>query len=330
MTQVIHVNDYQDEGGAVVPFDAYSASEMAFRLEDLKSRMDVVQRFFKDVMIEGQDYGVIPGTDKPALLKPGAEKLCELYGYSPMMKVVEEDKDLHSGFYMATVTMQLVSRKTGAIVAEGTGSANTHESRYRWRWLYPEKLPAGLDPAHLVKRSGNKKGGGTWTQYRVENDDPFSLWNTVLKMAKKRALVDVALSATRSSGLFTQDPEAFDKWVEDGGDGGEETGTRKPPVKTPQRRSAKGQADAPPDDESAIPAWSAEDLGRVLADHTLVLKDLSPVLEGECTKETFPDLIDGWLRANPGKSLTDLARATVEYHTGPPQEAPAEQASLMS
>ncbi|KKK67335.1 hypothetical protein LCGC14_2955110, partial [marine sediment metagenome] len=44
---------------------------------------------------------------------------------------------------------------------------------------------------------------------RVENDDPYTLVNTLLKMAKKRALVDAVLSATRSSGLFTQDVEDF-------------------------------------------------------------------------------------------------------------------------
>ncbi len=37
--------------------------------------------------------------------------------------------------------------------------------------------------------------------------DSYSLINTLLKMAKKRALVDAVLSATRSSGLFTQDIE---------------------------------------------------------------------------------------------------------------------------
>jgi hypothetical protein len=38
-------------------------------------------------------------------------------------------------------------------------------------------------------------------------------------MAKKRALVDAALSATRSSGLFTQDAEDLDHWIADDEDG---------------------------------------------------------------------------------------------------------------
>ena len=40
--------------------------------------------------------------------------------------------------------------------------------------------------------------------------NPFEIANTLLKMAKKRALIDAVLSATRSSDLFTQDMEDLD------------------------------------------------------------------------------------------------------------------------
>jgi hypothetical protein len=42
---------------------------------------------------------------------------------------------------------------------------------------------------------------------RVENEDTASLANTILKMAKKRALVDAAIAIARISDLFTQDVE---------------------------------------------------------------------------------------------------------------------------
>ena len=142
MSQAIVASDYDGgDSGAADPFDAYSASEMAVRLEDLSSRLTVVQEFFNRVMVKNQDYDVIPGTDKPALLKPGAEKLCELYGYAPMVKHVDEERDISSGFYHCRVTVALISKKSGESVAEGTGSANTHESRYRWRWVWPCGCP---------------------------------------------------------------------------------------------------------------------------------------------------------------------------------------------
>jgi hypothetical protein len=41
----------------------------------------------------------------------------------------------------------------------------------------------------------------------VDNEDIFSQVNTLVKMAKKRALVDATLSAGRLSNVFTQDIE---------------------------------------------------------------------------------------------------------------------------
>lgn len=45
------------------------------------------------------------------------------------------------------------------------------------------------------------------TYFRIPNPDVFDQINTILKMAKKRAMVDAALSAGRLSDLFTQDLE---------------------------------------------------------------------------------------------------------------------------
>jgi len=189
---------------------AGSTQEMAARLTEMKQRLQLVQAFFKEVMVEGQDYGIIPGTDKPTLLKSGGEKLCEFYGYSIHVVIEREEKDRVTGFYDCAAKVQLISRRSGEIVAEGVGEANTYEARYRYRWAWPNQIPAGLDKGVLVSRP--TKGGDL--QYRLENDDLFSLWNTVRKMAKKRAFVDAVMSATRSSGLFTQDMEDLKDWID--------------------------------------------------------------------------------------------------------------------
>lgn len=205
-------NGIHAQDAAVVVSDMYAptnAKEMAARLADMKARLGLVQTFFKQVMVEGQDYGTIPGTDKPTLLKPGAEKLCELYGYSIVVHTEREEKCRDTGFYDCAVKVQLVSRRTGEVIAEGVGEANTYESRYRYRWVWPNQVPAGIDKSTLVTRQ-TRSG----VQYRLENDDLFSLWNTVRKMAKKRALVDAVLSATRSSGIFTQDLEELRDWID--------------------------------------------------------------------------------------------------------------------
>jgi hypothetical protein len=205
-------------GGAVAVHR--SPTELRARLEEMKAERGLVAAFMKDVMEPSSkgktdgDYGIIPGTDKPTLFKPGAEKLCELYGYAPTIKSREELIDNESGHYRVVVTIALVQKGTGAVIAEGIGECNTREGRYFYRWGFEKDIPLGVDKASLKTRTGTGRNGRPYTMYRIENDDLFTLWNTVLKMAKKRALVDAVLSATRSSGIFSQSMEQINDWIE--------------------------------------------------------------------------------------------------------------------
>ncbi len=52
---------------------------------------------------------------------------------------------------------------------------------------------------------------------RKENPDIADTYNTVLKMAKKRAFVDASLTATAASDIFTQDVEDMDIGTGGGG-----------------------------------------------------------------------------------------------------------------
>lgn len=210
----------------------YGPEDLARRLVAMKSALSLTQQFFREVMVEGQDYGKVPGTDKPTLLKPGAEKFCELYGFAPTIKV-DEEKSWETGRYRARVTVTLARRHTGEVVADGVGEANTMEARYRFRWVPEWKARAeGIDTSGLRFRE-RENAKGKYREYRVENDDPWTLWNTVLKMAKKRALVDAVLSATRSSGIFTQDTEDLAEWI-----AGEEH-----PIQAPADKQANGNDD---------------------------------------------------------------------------------------
>jgi hypothetical protein len=202
-----------DEGDSANVVISDSPQEMSIKLTEMKQKINLVQRFFKEVMIQNQDYGVIQGTDKPTLLKPGAEKLCELYGYVPTIKHIEEKHNREIGFYYARVTLALIHKSTGYLAAEGVGEANTMEGRYRWRWVPQWKLQEGIDISSLYSEERKSKNGTIYRMYRLENEDPWILWNTVLKMAKKRALIDATLSATSSSGIFTQDVEDLKEWI---------------------------------------------------------------------------------------------------------------------
>jgi len=101
------------------------------------------------------------------------------------------------------------------------------------------------------------------------------------------------------------------------------------PIKQPTRKSQRaepsnvieGEARNLDPETGEIPfTWTANDLNDVLKKRAIALADLSGFLGAECTKETFPDLIDTWLKANPGATLETMADAAIEFAmNGTPQ-----------
>jgi hypothetical protein len=145
----------------------------AISLPEAKQRLELLQEFVKEMMIPGQDYGIVPGVSKPSLFKPGAEKLTDIFGFSKQVEILYRTEDWENGLFNYEVKVSLINKRNQLVEAEGIGCCNSKEKRYR-------------------------------------SQDPYNVVNTVLKMAKKRALIDAVLSATRSSGLFTQDVEDLD------------------------------------------------------------------------------------------------------------------------
>src|SRR3954462_8762947 len=99
--------------------------------QEIKAQVQLIQEVMQAVMQEGFHYGVIPGTDKPTLLKPGAEKLCTVFRLAPMLHVVS--RDLPRGHREYEVKCTLVHIPTGRVCGEGVGLCSSMESRYRWR-----------------------------------------------------------------------------------------------------------------------------------------------------------------------------------------------------
>ncbi len=216
----------------------YDGLTMAISPAEAKHRLGELQAFVKSVMVKDSDYGTIPGTNKPTLYQQGAQKLAEVYGFSHRFEITAS-KDWDRGFFEFDVRCLLISRRDGSLVAEGVGSANSHESKYRWRWIFEEDLDPSLDKSKLVKQArpkwvfDNEVPAGVdrkklktqereskkppfrkymvydvgGTAYRVPNPDVADVVNTLQKMACKRAYVHAVIGATRSSDLFTQDVE---------------------------------------------------------------------------------------------------------------------------
>lgn len=189
-------------------------------LNELKTRANMVTNIKREIMRENIHWGKVPGCgDKPTLLKNGAELLCMAFKLAPDAKV--EIADLGNGHREYTVTTTLTSIVTGTPIATGLGSCSTMESKYRYRNVADFERTGQPIPADSKERKaeyrklgyGMKKIDGQWEWVhfkdaaKTENPDIADTYNTVLKMASKRSLVDATLKATGGSCEFTQDIE---------------------------------------------------------------------------------------------------------------------------
>lgn len=174
-------------------------------LEAWAKRRADFNRFVNEQLKRGIDYGVIPGVDKPTLLKPGAEKIMQLYGCAVELEVTRRDLDTATGHLSMEFTAKAISLANGTLVGMGVGSCSTYESKYRYRYeTWKDKRNAPAAGEGWEQKTG--KWGAYWAR-RTENRDLADQWNTVLKMGKKRAMVDLALTISGASERFTQDIE---------------------------------------------------------------------------------------------------------------------------
>ncbi len=186
--------------------------------EDVIAQVKKVQDVMKAVMKEDIHYGVIPGTQKPTLLKPGAEKLLLTFRLAPQYEILASHED--NGFLAYTVRCTLTHITSGNVIASGIGTCNSRENKYRWRSTKRAEKP-GKEEADLLKEQNKgywRKLDGHWHWFdKVENDNPWELQNTLMKMAEKRALVAAVLNGTTASDIFAQDiedlPEVADAMV---------------------------------------------------------------------------------------------------------------------
>lgn len=139
---------------------------------DLVKQEAHIRSAMKSAMERGIHFGQIPGTPKPTLLKPGAEKLCKLFHLRPHYEELGSvHRDNLIGYRYRCVITHF---PTGFEIAEGVGSCNSREKKYR-------------------------------------KSDPWDIDNTIVKMACKRALIAAILVGTAASDVFAEDKPAKTK-----------------------------------------------------------------------------------------------------------------------
>ena len=256
--------------------------------EDMK-KISQWQQLVQSSLKEGHDYGTIQGTSKPTLYKAGAEKIVMLGKLRSTFDVLDSTKDWEKEFFQFEIKCNLWIGEM--ILTQGVGLCSSKEDKYRYRWLSENKIPSNVNKAGLVyKERPSKYGKGTYKTYRVENDDVCSIANTILKMAKKRALVDAALLVGSLSELFTQDIEDFaGNYVE-----GEV-------VNSPPKDNSNGhtpQATRKQTDDPASQAQVNLINSNIIASHLLKsdeLKRITKLIEGGIGKHKASDIIGWWL-----------------------------------
>lgn len=187
-------------------------------LAEVIEMSDRVHAAMKEAMKPGVHYGTTPGTNKPALLKSGAEKLNSLFRFIPRYTVERHDLEVKGSdlpHFRYNVTTMLFRQGSDEFIGEGVGSATTLEKKYRYRSevvFLDDPIPEDYrDHKDEYRKKGfgcrkDDEGNWRWCSFEAgENKDLGDLDNTILKMAKKRSLVDATTSALAASDCFTQD-----------------------------------------------------------------------------------------------------------------------------
>src|SRR5919199_5813229 len=138
----------------------------AMSIELAVERYNAVTEFVGRVLRKDVDYGVIPGTDKLTLLKPGAEKLPTFFGLSTRFRLIERIEDWtgeeHGGepFFYYLYRCQLF--RGDLLVAEADGSCNSRETKYRYREA--QRVCPACRQAAIIK--GKEEYGGGYICFR--------------------------------------------------------------------------------------------------------------------------------------------------------------------
>ena len=221
----------ENERGIVVHgennFYLAPAAEIDTILRAYQAKHDIIEK----VLRADLDYGSIPGSTKPALLKPGAEKLANMFGLSPRFEDVVTVEDWtgaeHNGEPFFYYRQKCLLYRADRLMGSADGSCNSWEKKYRYR--EGQRLCPECGQPAVFKSKPPKHGyycwskkGGCGAQFaendkriteqetgKIPNPDIAEQVNTILKMAQKRALVAATLIVTGASDYFTQDVDDF-------------------------------------------------------------------------------------------------------------------------
>jgi hypothetical protein len=220
----------------VVPYqpavDNYGSRSLT--AADIRAQVNLVKDVMIEVMKEGTHYGTIPGTKTPSLYKPGAEKLMATFRLAadPEVEQLGVGGEIH---YRVKVNIRSSS---GVFLGAGIGECSSQEDKYAWRAaVCEEEFDATPENRRRIKFSRYQ---GRVEQKKQIRTSPADVGNTILKMAKKRGLIDAVLTITAASDIFTQDiedlpPEVVEEMTGRPANQGKHAATVQQPPDSPER-----------------------------------------------------------------------------------------------
>ena len=284
-------------------------SQHRMAVADIISHVATVQEVMRAVMKgpskehpQGVHYGIIPGTDKPTLLKPGAEVLCMAFRIADSYQI-EDLSTADAVRYRVTCTG--THQTTGVVLGTGMGEASSGEEKYKWRKAYEPEYNETPPNLRRKKQGYNKQKRESYTTFQVRTE-PADLANTILKMANKRAKMAMVLNVTAASDCFSQDLEDMDEALRDhlarhGGADDDDTGAGGPP---------------PPPPPATLPACSDELFAQRLPEWRAAIKAKKATVDGIVakarTKYTLTEAQEAAIREpmpadTPAADVTDTA-----------------------
>jgi hypothetical protein len=185
-----------------VPAASHSITETRKSVAQMVEQRNAIVEAMAKVMKKDIDYGVIPGTPKPTLYKPGSEKILSMFhlGVEPRVEDLSTPDCIRYRVHAA-----IIHTPTGHAMGTGIGEASSAESKYQWRGaVCTQEWDATPVDRRREKWKNGSSGPYVVRQIRAEMED---VANTILKMAKKRAQIDGTLTTTAASDVFSQDLE---------------------------------------------------------------------------------------------------------------------------
>ncbi len=264
----------------------------------IKAQVNLIQEVMQAVMKKDVHYGVIPGTPKPTLYKAGAEKILSTF----RIGVDPESEDLSVGDEVRyRVKAKGFDQQTGALLGVGVGECSSNEEKYKWR--RPVCDEEFNETPEDRRREVWKRGKDSNYKQKQIRTSPADVANTILKMAKKRAQIDLTLTVTAASDVFDQDLEDLPEEMR------QEQAEQKAPIATPQKKSNGEQKPQGAENITVLVKNifhdAGEKNGKKYTKHTII--DMNDV-----RYNTFSDTI----AAEAEKAKGSGAKVKISFNTG--------------